>query len=109
MPALPNFSPKFSNTHNFWSVGPKIMKFVPSQSLFWGTYSQKVSKNLRIKGNQLALPKTGLSTVQTFGPLGDNSCKKIIILMHFLGKSNRNIIANSIFFSVNDILYIYIG
>ena len=40
MPALPRLLLKFSNTHNFWSIGPKIMKFVLPQSLLQGTCSQ---------------------------------------------------------------------
>jgi hypothetical protein len=32
--ALPRLHLKTSNTHNFWTVAPKIMKFVLTQSLF---------------------------------------------------------------------------
>jgi hypothetical protein len=65
MPALPKLLLKFSNTHNFWSVGPKIMKIVPPQSLFRGACLQKVSKNLKLKWDEVTLPKTGLSLVGT--------------------------------------------
>jgi hypothetical protein len=51
MPALPKLLLKFSNIHNFWSIGPKIMKFVLPQSLFRGTCSQKVSKKPKIEGD----------------------------------------------------------
>jgi hypothetical protein len=44
MPALTRPSPKTTNTHNFWSVGPKIMKFVLTGSLLRDASSQKVSK-----------------------------------------------------------------
>jgi hypothetical protein len=70
MPALPKFLLKFSNIHYFGSVGPQIMKFILPQSLFQGACSQKVSKNLKIKWDQVMLPKTGLSAIPTFGPLG---------------------------------------
>jgi hypothetical protein len=46
------------------------MKFVLAQSLFRGACSQKVSKSLKIKGDQVMLPKTGLSTVCPYSPLG---------------------------------------
>jgi hypothetical protein len=70
MPALPRFLLKFSNIHNLWSVGQKIMKFVLLRSLLWDACSQKVSKNLKIKWGQVTLPKTGLVTPCTFSPLG---------------------------------------
>jgi hypothetical protein len=37
------------------------MKFVLSQSLLQGTHSQKVSKSLKIEGDQVTLPKSGLA------------------------------------------------
>jgi hypothetical protein len=46
------------------------MKFVFLQSLFRGACLQKVSKNLKIKWNQVMLPKSGLSIPCTHGPLG---------------------------------------
>jgi hypothetical protein len=46
------------------------MKFVLPRSLFEGACSQKVSKNLKIEGDQVMLPKTDLSLVGTSGPLG---------------------------------------
>jgi hypothetical protein len=46
------------------------MEFVLLQSLLRDTSSQKVSKNLKIKWFQVTLPKTGLVTPCTFGPLG---------------------------------------
>jgi hypothetical protein len=46
------------------------MKFIIPQSLFRDTCVQKVSKNLKIRCDQVTLPKTGLSAVRTFGPLG---------------------------------------
>jgi hypothetical protein len=45
MLALPKLLLKTSNTYNFWSVGPKNMKFVVSQILLRGTFSQKNSKD----------------------------------------------------------------
>jgi hypothetical protein len=44
MPAYP----KTSNTHNFWTVAPKIMKFVLTRSLFQDASLQQKSKNLKI-------------------------------------------------------------
>jgi hypothetical protein len=70
MPALPILLLKISNIHNFWSVGPKIMKFVLMQSLQRDASSQNVSKNLKILYDQVTLPKTGLVTPRTFSPLG---------------------------------------
>jgi hypothetical protein len=46
------------------------MKFVLMQSLFQGTCSQKVSRNLKIKGDQVVVPRTGLSAVWTFDAVG---------------------------------------
>jgi hypothetical protein len=63
---------KFSNTHNFWLIGPKIMKFVLPWSLFRDACSQKVSKILKISWDQMMLPKTGLSAIRTSSPLGAN-------------------------------------
>jgi hypothetical protein len=42
MPALPKLLLKTSNTHNFWSVVPKIMKFVLTLSLFWDAFGKKI-------------------------------------------------------------------
>jgi hypothetical protein len=88
MPALPRLLLNFSNIHYFWSIGPKIMKYKLPRSLFQGICSQKVSKNLKIKLNQVTLPKSGLSTVRTFGPIGVNclfsikvSYSKIIVIL----------------------------
>ena len=44
MPTLARPCPKTSNIHNFWTVAPKIMKFVLTQSLFRHSSSQKVSR-----------------------------------------------------------------
>jgi hypothetical protein len=63
---------KTSNTHNFLSVAPKIMKFVLMWSLFRDAFGKKVSKNLKIVRDHATLPKTGLSHVGTVGPLGVN-------------------------------------
>ena len=41
MPALPRLLLKFSNMHNFWSVAPKITKFVVLRSSFWDTFGGK--------------------------------------------------------------------
>jgi hypothetical protein len=62
MPALARPCPKTSNTHNFWTVSPKIMKFELTQSLFWDASSQKVSKNLKIVWDHTTQPKSGLVT-----------------------------------------------
>jgi hypothetical protein len=70
MPIVPRLLLKTSNTHNFWSVGPKIMKFVLTQSLLQGACSQKVSENLKVIWDQVTLPKSGLVTPSTFSPLG---------------------------------------
>jgi hypothetical protein len=72
MPALARPCPKISNTHNFWSLGPKIMKFVLMQSLLRDTSLQKVLKHLKIMWGQATLTKTGLVTPSTYGPLGIN-------------------------------------
>jgi hypothetical protein len=69
-PAMPILLLKTSNIHNFWSVGPKIMKFVLTRCLWRDASSQKVSKNLKIVWDQVTLPKTGLVTPRTFSPLG---------------------------------------
>jgi hypothetical protein len=37
-------SPKTSNSHNFWTVAPEIMKFALTRSLFWDASSQKFQK-----------------------------------------------------------------
>jgi hypothetical protein len=66
--SLPRFLLKTSNIHNFLSVGPKNMKYVLPQNLLRGAFSQKNSK--KINWDQVTLLKTGLSAVQTFGPLG---------------------------------------
>jgi hypothetical protein len=73
MPAKPRLLLKTSNIHNFWSIGPEIMKFVLTQSLLQDASSQKVPKNLKIKWGQVTLPKTGLATLGTFGTLGVKS------------------------------------
>ena len=44
------------------------MKFVLPQSSFQEAILQNVSKNLKIEGNQVTLPKTDLSSVGTRGP-----------------------------------------
>jgi hypothetical protein len=48
LPELPELHLKTSNTHNFWSVGPKNTIIVLPQNLFQGASSQKVSKNPKI-------------------------------------------------------------
>jgi hypothetical protein len=70
MPALPIVHLKTSNTHNFWTVVPKIMKFALTRSLFRDASSQKVSKNLKIVWDHTTQPIIGLSPVGTSGPLG---------------------------------------
>jgi hypothetical protein len=85
MPALAKPYPKTSNTHNFWTVAPKIMKFALIQSLFRDASSQKVSKFPKIVWGQATLTKTGLVTLGTYGPLGVN------ILTLYSGHLCRNI------------------
>jgi hypothetical protein len=68
MPA--HSSPKNSNTHNFWTIVPKIMEFVFMQSLFRDLVGKKNSKNLKIVWDHTIHPKTSLSPVGTSGPLG---------------------------------------
>jgi hypothetical protein len=79
MSALPRLLLKTLNTHNFWSIGPKIMKFVLTWSLLRDICSQKLSKNLKINWVQVTLPKTGLVIPGTFGLLGVNYsiCSKL--------------------------------
>jgi hypothetical protein len=40
MPTLPRLLLKTSNTHNFWSVAPKIMKFIFMRSFFWDIFGK---------------------------------------------------------------------
>jgi hypothetical protein len=61
--------------HNFWSIGPKIMKFVLLQSLYRGACSQKVSKNLKIKWDQVTLPKLPFVHCRDNVRLGVNELK----------------------------------
>jgi hypothetical protein len=49
MPTPPKLLLKTSNTHNFWSVGSKIMKFVLIQSLWQDASSQKSFKKSKNK------------------------------------------------------------
>jgi hypothetical protein len=84
MPTLPRLLLKTSNTYNFWSIGPKIMKFVLTRSLWRDASSQIISKNLKIKWGQVTLPKTGLVTPCTFSPFGVNMLKAFV---HALSKS----------------------
>jgi uncharacterized protein with PQ loop repeat len=72
MPVLARPYPKTSNTHNFWTVAPKIMKFALTRSLFWDASFQKVSKNQKIVRGHTTLTKTGLVTPSIYGPLGVN-------------------------------------
>jgi hypothetical protein len=72
MPTMARPCPKTSNTHNFWTVAPKIMKFALTRSLRRDASSQKVSKNLKIAWGQATLTKTGLVTPGTYGPLRVN-------------------------------------
>jgi hypothetical protein len=69
MPALRIVHLKTSNTHNFWTVAPKIMKFALTQSLYWDASSEKVSKNLKIVWDHTTQPKIGLFSIGTSGPL----------------------------------------
>jgi hypothetical protein len=78
MPALRRVHLKTSNTHNFWSVAPKIMKFALTRSLFQDASSKKVSKNLKIVWDHTIQPKIGLSPVGTSGPLGVNYVQKLL-------------------------------
>jgi hypothetical protein len=71
MPALPKLLLKTSNIHNFWSVAPKIMKFVLMWSLFQDAFGKRNSKNLKIVWNQTTLPKTGLAPVGPIRPFVD--------------------------------------
>jgi hypothetical protein len=76
MPALSRFLLKTSNIHNFWFVSPKNMKFVLPQSLLQGASSQTSFKRSIFFWDQVMLPKTALSAIQTFSPLG---IKKVTI------------------------------
>ena len=60
------------------------MKFALTGSLLRDTCSQKVSKNLKIKWDQVTLPNIGLSAVQTFGRLGINSFEIILEKIYFI-------------------------
>jgi hypothetical protein len=44
MPTLPRLLPKSSNTHNFWSVVSKFMKFILTWSLFQDKFGKKFKK-----------------------------------------------------------------
>jgi hypothetical protein len=59
-----------SNTHNFWSVGPKNMIFVLSQSLFQGASIQKVSKNRIFYCTHSNVLKNAKSHFGFLSPLG---------------------------------------
>jgi hypothetical protein len=63
---------KTSNTHNFWSVGPKNTIFVLPRSLFQGTSSQKVSKNPKIHCIYSSLSKIEKSRFGSLRTLGIN-------------------------------------
>ena len=78
---LPILLLKFSNLHNYWSVGPKIMKFVLLQSLFRDACTQFFFLNLKIEWDPVTYPKTGLSIVRIFGPLGVEPRKIINIIL----------------------------
>jgi hypothetical protein len=52
------------------------MKFVLLQSLLQDACSQKVSKSLNIKWDQLTLPETSLVTLGRFNRLGDKESVK---------------------------------
>jgi hypothetical protein len=52
------------------------MKFVFPPSLLQGACSWKVSKNLKIEGDQVTLPKSDLATLGTYGPLGVKGTSK---------------------------------
>jgi hypothetical protein len=45
------------------------MKFILLRSLMRGACSQKSFKNPKIEGDQVMLPKTGLATLGSYGPL----------------------------------------
>jgi hypothetical protein len=68
MPALPRLLLKTSNTHNFWSIAPKIMKFALTRSVFRDAFG-KNSKVLKIVWFQTTLPKIGLAPVGPIHPL----------------------------------------
>jgi hypothetical protein len=78
MPTLPRFLLKFLFPHNFWFVRWKIMEFVLLWSLYWGTFSQKIPKNLKIKWDQVTLPKAGLSSLGTISPLGVKKTHRLL-------------------------------
>jgi hypothetical protein len=48
MSALPKLLLKTSDTHNFWSVAPKIMKFVLTRSLLQDAFGKQILKILKI-------------------------------------------------------------
>jgi hypothetical protein len=83
MPALPRLLLKTSNTHNYWSVGPKNAIFFP-WSLRQDECSQKASKILKIVWAQVTLTKTGLSAVRIFGPLGVKGKLQNLHKMNFI-------------------------
>jgi hypothetical protein len=73
VPELPKLHLKTSNTHNFWSIGPKNTIFVLPQSFFQGASSQKVSKNPKIYCIYNSLSKNELSHFGSLRTLGVNS------------------------------------
>jgi hypothetical protein len=72
MPALPRVHLKTSNTHNFWTVASKIMKFVLMRSFIPRCIFTKSFKNLKIVWDHTTQPRIGLSLVGRSGPLGVN-------------------------------------
>ena len=83
-PALSRLLLKTSNTHNFWFIGPRIMKFVLTQSLLRGACSRKVSKKIKTIWDQVTLPKSGLVTPSTFKTTGVNHISTFITAQRYL-------------------------
>jgi hypothetical protein len=82
MPTLPRVHLKTSNTHNFWTVATKIMKFALMRSLFWDASSEKVSKKiLKIVWDHTTQPRIGLSLVGTSRPLGVKCCITMVLIL----------------------------
>jgi hypothetical protein len=78
LPELPELHLKTSNTHNFWSVGPKNAIFVLPRSLFQGASSQKVSKNPKIYCIYSKMSKNENSRFGSLRTLGVKNIKRSI-------------------------------
>jgi hypothetical protein len=78
---LPELHLKTSNTHNFWSLGPKNTKFILPRSVLHSPPSQKVSKNPKIYCTCRSLPKSAKTSFRADCPLGVKAlCKNSSII-----------------------------